>query len=143
MSSTACMERRAKSPSRSSFQVTGPILPQACSGGTTCLSLFVEEGLHRLPDNEILGLALREQRIVLTFDLDFGDLLELGSLSLPSVIIFRLEDQTPDSVTPRLLPEALEGSLQVSRRPRTTPRRTQSTLRRLQTRVRRARTRVQ
>src|SRR4051794_33343058 len=103
MSSTACMERRAKSPSRSSFQVTGPILPQACSGGTTCLSLFVEEGLHRLPDNEILGLALREQRIVLTFDLDFGDLLELGSLSLPSVIIFRLEDQTPDSVTPRLL----------------------------------------
>ncbi len=43
-----------------------------------------EEGLHRLPDDEILGLALREQRIVLTFDLDFGDLLALGSLSLPS-----------------------------------------------------------
>jgi predicted nuclease of predicted toxin-antitoxin system len=62
-----------------------------------------EEGLHRLPDDEILGLALREQRIVLTFDLDFGDLLALGSLSLPSVIIFRLEDQTPGSVTPRLL----------------------------------------
>ncbi len=62
-----------------------------------------EEGLPRLPDDEILALARRQQRIVLTFDLDFGDLLALRSLSLPSVIIFRLEDQTPESVTPRLL----------------------------------------
>jgi len=28
-----------------------------------------DEGLHRLPDNHILGKARREQRIVLTFDL--------------------------------------------------------------------------
>lgn len=34
-----------------------------------------EEGLSRLPDAEILAKARREQRIVLTFDLDFGDLL--------------------------------------------------------------------
>ena len=62
-----------------------------------------EQGLHRLPDDEILTLARREGRIVLTFDLDFGDLLAAGSHPLPSVILFRLHDQTPSSVNPRLL----------------------------------------
>lgn len=62
-----------------------------------------EEGLHRLPDDTILELAQREQRVVLTFDLDFGDLLAAGAHTLPSVVIFRLQDQTPASVTPRLL----------------------------------------
>lgn len=62
-----------------------------------------EEGLQRLPDDQILRLAQREERIVLTFDLDFGDLLALGAHALPSVVIFRLLDQTPGSVNPRLL----------------------------------------
>lgn len=62
-----------------------------------------EEGLIRLSDEGILEKALKEERIVLTFDLDFGDLLAAGGYSLPSVIIFRLHDQTPSSVTPRLL----------------------------------------
>lgn len=62
-----------------------------------------EEGLQRLPDDRILELAQHERRIVLTFDLDFGDLLALGAHSFPSVVIFRLQDQTPASVTPRLL----------------------------------------
>src|SRR3954451_9557718 len=47
MSSTACRERRASSPSRSSFQLTGPILPQACPGRTTCLG-FTGEGASLL-----------------------------------------------------------------------------------------------
>jgi predicted nuclease of predicted toxin-antitoxin system len=62
-----------------------------------------EVNLHRLPDEEILKLAQNEQRVILTFDLDFGDLLAAGAYSLPSVIIFRLQDQTPASVTPKLL----------------------------------------
>ena len=61
-----------------------------------------DEGLHRLPDNHILGKARREQRIVLTFDLDFGDLLAAGGAATPSVILFRLRNQTPAAVTPRL-----------------------------------------
>lgn len=60
-------------------------------------------GLHRLPDSEILELARREDRIILTFDLDFSDLLATGLHALPSVIVFRLRDQTPASVNPRLL----------------------------------------
>jgi predicted nuclease of predicted toxin-antitoxin system len=62
-----------------------------------------EVSLHRLPDDEILVLARDESRVVLTFDLDFGDLLAAGSHRLPSVILFRLRDQTPRSVNPRLL----------------------------------------
>ena len=33
-----------------------------------------EEGLHRAPDEQVFAKALAEDRIVLTFDLDFGDL---------------------------------------------------------------------
>ncbi|MBI4714962.1 MAG: DUF5615 family PIN-like protein [Nitrospirae bacterium] len=62
-----------------------------------------EEHLERLPDELILEKAKREERVVLTFDLDFGDILASGVHTLPSVIIFRLHDQTPASVTPKLL----------------------------------------
>ena len=60
-------------------------------------------GLQRLPDDEILEKARGDRRIVLTFDLDFGDLLALGMHESPSIIIFRLRDETPRSVTPKLL----------------------------------------
>lgn len=62
-----------------------------------------EAGLHRLPDPDILEMARREHRVILTFDLDFSDLLATGLHELPSVIVFRLHDQTPASVDPRLL----------------------------------------
>ena len=62
-----------------------------------------EEGLQRLPDPEIMEKARDEERVVLTFDLDFADLLALGLSDSPSVVIFRLRDETPASVNPRLL----------------------------------------
>ena len=61
-----------------------------------------EEGLIRLPDPEIVAKAAREGRIVLTFDLDFGDILAAARTEAPSVIIFRLRNQTPAAVNPRL-----------------------------------------
>jgi predicted nuclease of predicted toxin-antitoxin system len=39
---------------------------------------------------------------VLTFDLDFGDILAAAGTGAPSVIIFRLRNQTPVAVNPRL-----------------------------------------
>lgn len=39
----------------------------------------------------------------MTFDLDFADLMALGVRQSPSVIIFRLHDETPAQVNPRLL----------------------------------------
>ncbi|MGO9258799.1 MAG: DUF5615 family PIN-like protein [Bryobacteraceae bacterium] len=61
-----------------------------------------EEGLIRLPDPDIVAKAAQEQRVVLTFDLDFGDILAVARTEAPSVIIFRLRNQTPAAVTPRL-----------------------------------------
>jgi predicted nuclease of predicted toxin-antitoxin system len=62
-----------------------------------------ELGMGRLPDQEILDLASREDRIVLTFDLDFTDLLAAGVHHRQSVVIFRMKNQTPAAVTPRIL----------------------------------------
>lgn len=61
-----------------------------------------EQGLIRLPDPEIVAKAAREGRVVLTFDLDFGDILAAARTGAPSVIIFRLRNQTPAAVNPRL-----------------------------------------
>ncbi len=63
-----------------------------------------EQRLQRLPDNLIMAKAKDEKRIILTFDLDFGDLLAFSGDSLPSVIIFRLEKANPDYVMSKLKP---------------------------------------
>jgi len=62
-----------------------------------------EQGLQRLPDTKVMEKAIAEKRVVLTLDLDFGDLLALGIEKEPSVVIFRLYDETPASVNPRLM----------------------------------------
>ena len=61
-----------------------------------------DEGLFRLPDPNVVAKALAENRVVLTFDLDFGDILAVARSEAPSVIIFRLRNQTPAAVNPRL-----------------------------------------
>lgn len=61
-----------------------------------------ERGLERLPDPQILELAVSEERIVLTHDLDFGRLLSISEAARPSIITFRLSDMTPQSVEHRL-----------------------------------------
>ena len=61
-----------------------------------------DEGLIRLSDSEIAAKAVSETRVVLTFDLDFGDILAVTRCQTPSVIIFRLRNQTPVAVNPRL-----------------------------------------
>jgi len=61
-----------------------------------------EDGLGRLPDAVILEKARQEGRILLTFDLDFGDLMATGAHQFPSVVIFRLRNETPSSVTAKL-----------------------------------------
>lgn len=62
-----------------------------------------------------LRKARAEARIVLTFDLDFADLLALGVSDSPSVVIFRLRDETPASVNPRLLEVLNERSKELEK----------------------------
>lgn len=49
-----------------------------------------EQGLQRLPDEEIVQKALLEARIILTHDLDFGRIVSLSKRQYPSVVTFRL-----------------------------------------------------
>ena len=61
-----------------------------------------ELGFDRWADSDILGKAREEGWIVLTSDLDFGDLLAASRDALPSVVIFRLKDMRPNNVNAHL-----------------------------------------
>ena len=67
-------------------------------------------GMQRAPDIDIIERARSDSSVVLTFDLDFGDILALGVLDKPSVIIFRLADERPASVNQRLAAVLTERS---------------------------------
>jgi hypothetical protein len=45
-----------------------------------------DEGLQRLPNGEIFDKAIAESRIIVTFDLDFGEIVALSELRLGSPI---------------------------------------------------------
>ena len=59
-------------------------------------------GLQRARDSELVERARMDGSVIVTFDLDFGDILALGVLDKPSAIIFRLADERADSVNQRL-----------------------------------------
>lgn len=61
-----------------------------------------EEGLQRLPDKAVLEKARTENRVLLTADLDFGYLLAISGEIMPSVILFRLSDMRPQSLSEHL-----------------------------------------
>lgn len=54
------------------------------------------QSLERLPDPDILEKAHREERVLLTHDLDFSALVAVSKAKLPSVIIFRLRNMHPN-----------------------------------------------
>ncbi|MCC6145406.1 MAG: DUF5615 family PIN-like protein [Candidatus Hydrogenedentes bacterium] len=62
-----------------------------------------EQGLERMQDWDVLTKAREEGRVLLTADLDFGELLWVGIQQFPSVVIFRLRRHRPELVTRRLL----------------------------------------
>ena len=59
-------------------------------------------------DEEILELARREGRVVVTQDLDFSALLVLGGYDRPSLVTLRLSVSDPDVITERLLKVLLQ-----------------------------------
>jgi len=61
-----------------------------------------DEGLQRLPDQKIFEKAAAEKRIILTFDLDFGEIVALASSSHTSVVVFRLRNTRTAHVIERL-----------------------------------------
>jgi len=61
-----------------------------------------DEGLHRSPNGEIFAKAVTEDRVVLTFDLDFGEIAALTRGRKASVVLFRLHNTRTSHVIARL-----------------------------------------
>jgi predicted nuclease of predicted toxin-antitoxin system len=61
-----------------------------------------EEGLHRLPNGEIFQKGFIEHRVVLTFDLDFGEIVAASEGRVVSVVLFRLHNTRTGHVIERL-----------------------------------------
>jgi predicted nuclease of predicted toxin-antitoxin system len=54
-------------------------------------------GLSGLTDREVVAMAKRDTRIVITFDLDFGEIYHRWERGRLGVIVLRLEDQPVES----------------------------------------------
>lgn len=61
-----------------------------------------EEGLQRRPNGEIFQKAASERRVILPFDLDFGEIVALSGRQRVSVILFRLHNTRTPHVIDRL-----------------------------------------
>lgn len=72
-----------------------------------------EEGLHRIPNGEIFTRAIHEGRIILTFDLDFGEILALSKGRKASVVLFRLHNTRTPHLICRLSSALEEGAVVV------------------------------
>jgi predicted nuclease of predicted toxin-antitoxin system len=73
-----------------------------------------DEGLQRLSNGEIFQKAGREQRIVLTFDLDFGEIVAASAGQIVSVVLFRLRNPRADFVIQRLDDVLSQSSAELS-----------------------------
>ena len=61
-----------------------------------------DQGLQRLEDGDIFAKALQESRIILTWDLDFTEILALSGPQIVSAVIFRLHNTRSVHVIQRL-----------------------------------------
>ena len=61
-----------------------------------------DEGLHRMPNGEIFKKAINEDRVVITFDLDFAEIAALTEGKKASDILFRLRNTRTPYVIERL-----------------------------------------
>ncbi|TXF13374.1 DUF5615 family PIN-like protein [Pelomicrobium methylotrophicum] len=61
-----------------------------------------DEDLQRLPDEEIFAKAIAEGRVVVTHDLDFGEIGALTRGRKASVIVFRLHNPRQPQLIERL-----------------------------------------
>ena len=63
---------------------------------------LITEGKSNLNDDDVVKLAKKEKRVIVTFDLDFGEIYHFREKGKLGVIILRLENQTVESVNKTL-----------------------------------------
>jgi len=69
-----------------------------------------DEGLQRLENGEIFTKALRESRIILTWDLDFPEIIALSKTGTVSAVVFRLMNTRSAHVIERLARVLVESA---------------------------------
>ena len=57
-----------------------------------------ERGLQSISDEEILKIAVAENRVMVSMDLDFSQLIATRAMGWPSLILFRIENVKPMEV---------------------------------------------
>ena len=65
-----------------------------------------DQGLQRLPDDQIIQKAKAEGRVIVTMDVGFSHLLAFARESSPSMVLLRIVDARPQSIH-QLLDHAL------------------------------------
>jgi predicted nuclease of predicted toxin-antitoxin system len=84
------------------FLLDANMSPLTCDFLVDSLGLDVTElyrqGLHQLRDIDVVALAQQQGRVIITFDLDFGEIYHRRERGKVGVIILRLEDQTVEAV---------------------------------------------
>ena len=55
-----------------------------------------------MPNGQIFTKAIDENRVILTFDLDFGEIAALAGGRIASVVVFRLQNARAEHVIERL-----------------------------------------
>lgn len=63
-----------------------------------------EEKLFGIEDKEVLELAFKENRTVITHDKDFANLLNYSPIKHKGVILLRFSNQSPKNVIGRFIP---------------------------------------
>ncbi len=59
---------------------------------------ITEANLGHLKDIEVVKIAKREKRIIITFDLDFGEIYHRSEQGNVGIVVLRLKNQTPENV---------------------------------------------
>lgn len=73
-----------------------------------------DESLERLEDADIFSKALDEDRVVLTFDLDFGEIAALTEGRISNIVVFRVRNTRTAFVIERLSAVLAESSKALS-----------------------------
>jgi len=74
-----------------------------------------EIGRQSAPDSEVLARAVEEDRIIISSDMDFGDLIAARELIRPSVILFRRVQRRTNSRLALLLKNLAAISVDLER----------------------------
>ncbi len=59
----------------------------------------LDEGMGGASDPEVLAACLAEERVLVTQDADFADIRAYPPREYPGIIVFRLSNQTRDTLT--------------------------------------------